>query len=87
MSPQDITSGFLQGVNRVAVGLVSHGEHPSVRHRDRGKAGADRGGPKSLGADRAPFLEPVRFLGDAILIRATPVGPISRLAKRNSRYD
>ena len=56
MSPQDITSRFLQGVNRVAVGqptlgvgLVADGEHPSVGHRDGGNASANRGVPKSLG--------------------------------------
>ena len=86
MSPQDVTSRFLQGVNGVAVGLVAHGEHPSFGHRNRGKAGADRGIPKSLGAARAPFLEPVRFLGDAIVVRAAPVGPIGRL-KADSRAE
>ena len=87
MAPQDVTRCILQGVNGVAVGLVAHGEHPSVRHRDRGKAGADRGIPKSLGAARAPFLEPVRFLGDAIVVRAAPVGPIGRLANQDGRDE
>ena len=86
MSPQNITSRFLQGINRVAVGFVAHGEHPSIGNRDGGNANANLGIPQSLGAARAPFLEPVRFLGDAIAVRAAPVGPIGRL-KADSRAE
>ena len=62
MSPQNFTSRFLHGLNRVAVGFVAHGEHPPAGNRDGGNTSADRGIPKSLGPSRAPFFEPARFL-------------------------
>ena len=55
---------------------ITHGVQTTVSHGDRGEARAHLLLPDDIGFAGRPVTHPVDLIGDAVVLRTTPIGPV-----------